>query len=172
MRFVSRKFLSFGAALALGVLAGCTHTDSTATVSEDPPAPTPKKVKGTTLVFAWPFLEPEALPYRGGTTRGTAVTLEKGLSDSWKSLQEDGLSALERDRRAILAMAGDYRVSFQFTETGGFVDGYSPSKPYFSWGTEQVQVLESSERFISLQHTLVMWFFCSKKKMRGSVHIS
>jgi hypothetical protein len=124
------------------------------------------KPSGTTLVFAWPFLKPEQLPYRGGSTQGTEVTLEAGASDSWRELQAENLSALERDRRAILAMAGDYRVSFQFTETAGFYDKYAPSKPYFSWGTECVRVLEDSARFISLQHMLVMWF----KDESGAVH--
>jgi len=55
-------------------------------------------------------------------------------------------------------MAGNFRTSFQFTETAGFTDAYTPPRPYFSWGTEQVAVIEDTEEFISLQHTLVMYF--------------
>ena len=39
---------------------------------------------------------------RGGTTRGANVTLATEPSDAWRALQEPGLSAYERDRRAIL----------------------------------------------------------------------
>ena len=142
-----RLFLSI---LVVG-LTGC------ATLEKSESADYAKESKGT-LVFAWPFLSPEALPYRGGSTKGTPVTLVETPSPEWQALQADNLSALERDRRAILAMAGDYRVSFQFTETAGFVDGYTPSKPYFSWATEHIRVIEEEARFISLQHILAMWF--------------
>ncbi|BDY04406.1 DUF6607 family protein [Ferrimonas sp. YFM] len=73
----------------------------------------------------------------------------------------------ERDRRAILAMAGDFRVSFQFVETAGFVADYLPTAPYFSWGTEHVHVLAEQEDFISLQHTLVMFFETDAGEVHG-----
>ncbi len=109
-------------------------------------------------VFAWPFIEAAEMQPRGGTTKGSKVTLAKEVSPAWKHLQEEGVTKLERDRRAILAMAGDYRVSFDFTEILGFSENYEPPKPYFSWATEKVMVLEEREKFISLQHTLVMFF--------------
>ena len=109
-------------------------------------------------VFAWPFLEWEKMKPRGGTTRGSEVTLLEESRPAWDALQEEGLSKQERDRRAILAMAGEYRVSFDFVETLGFTPDYEPPRPYFSWGTEHVEVLESREDFVSLQHTLVMYF--------------
>ena len=110
------------------------------------------------LPFAWPFIEPEMMISRGGTTQGSEVTLATEPDQRWMDLQEPVLDILERDRRAILAMAGDYRVSFQFTETAGFTDDYQPPRPYFSWGTEHVAVIEDTGEFISLQHTLVMYF--------------
>lgn len=109
-------------------------------------------------VFAWPFTKTAEMQPRGGTTKGTEVVLAKEASSQWKALQEKSISSLEKDRRAILAMEGSYRVSFDFIETMGFVDGYTPQKPYFSWGTEHVQVLKSDEKAISLQHSLVMFF--------------
>ena len=109
-------------------------------------------------VFAWPFAETSEMQPRGGTSRGTEVVLDHEPSEAWKRLQEDADSKLEKDRRAILALAGNYRVSFDFIETMGFEKGYEPKRPYFSWGTEQVQVLVEEEKFISLQHTLVMYF--------------
>ena len=66
------------------------------------------------------------------------------------SLTEDGLSAFERDRLAILAMAGEYRV-LDFIETIGFEDGYVPKAPYQSY-TEHIFVVEDRGSFISLHH--------------------
>ncbi len=109
-------------------------------------------------VFAWPFTETSEMQPRGGTTKGTEVVLAKGPSAEWKKLQDKTLSTLEKDRRAIMAMAGSYRVSFDFMETMGFAKGYTPPKPYFSWGTEHVHILKAEEKSISLQHTLVMYF--------------
>jgi hypothetical protein len=55
-------------------------------------------------------------------------------------------------------MSGGYRVDFDFLETIGFSDDYTRDRPYQSWGTEYVYVLENKPRFISLQHVLVMYF--------------
>ncbi|MGJ8695099.1 MAG: DUF6607 family protein [Verrucomicrobiaceae bacterium] len=109
-------------------------------------------------VFAWPFMEAAEMQPQGGMTKGLEVTLDEEPSKEWTALREKGLEKKERDRRAILAMAGDYRVSFDFVETMGFAKGYKPPKPYFSWGTERVAVLANEPGFVSLQHTLVMYF--------------
>ncbi|MFV0276931.1 MAG: DUF6607 family protein [Parahaliea sp.] len=109
-------------------------------------------------VFAWPFVKSCELAPRGGTTKGPEVTLAEGPSDAWKALQEPGISGKERDRRAILAMAGPYRASFDFIETVGFTGDYKPPRPYRSWGTEYVYVVADEENFISLQHIIVMRF--------------
>jgi len=65
-------------------------------------------------VFAWPFSAVEEMQPRGGTTKGSEVTLDEKPSQAWKDLQALKEDGLEKDRRAILAMAGDYRVSFDF----------------------------------------------------------
>ncbi len=109
-------------------------------------------------VFAWPFTEATEMQPRGGSTQGTKVTLDGDPSEAWKKLQTKAPSKVEKDRRAILALAGSYRVSFDFIETMGFTPNYEPQKPYFSWGTEHVQVLASEKKFVSLQHSLVMYF--------------
>ena len=62
----------------------------------------------------------------------------------------------EQDRAAILAMAGDYKVSFDFTETVPFVAGYELKEPKLSGGHEVVRVIRNDENFISLQHILVV----------------
>jgi hypothetical protein len=107
------------------------------------------------FIFAWP-LDETALKPRGATTRGAPVVLDKAPAEAWQRLREPGLSALERDRRAILAMAGPYRVSFDFLEVVRFDPRLKPDAPYQSWGTENVFVAEDRPDFIALQHILVM----------------
>ena len=75
----------------------------------------------------------------------------------WLALQDPALSKKEKDRTAILAMAGPYRASFEFLETVGYTPDFERSRPYQSWGTEYVYVVEESEDFISLQHIMVMF---------------
>ncbi|MBN7797199.1 DUF6607 family protein [Parahaliea mediterranea] len=108
--------------------------------------------------YAWPFIEEGDMRPRGGSTSGPAVTLDKEPGDAWLALREPGLADKERDRRAILAMAGPYRASFDFIETMGFTPGYTPPRPYQSWGTEYVYVVADEPDFISLQHIMVMVF--------------
>ena len=107
------------------------------------------------FIFAWP-LDEQALKPRGATTRGVPVTLDDAPSPAWQRLREPGLSELERDRRAILAMAGPYRVSFDFLEVVRFDRRLQQDAPYQSWGTEYVFVAEDRPHFIALQHVLVM----------------
>jgi hypothetical protein len=107
------------------------------------------------FIFAWP-LDEKALKPRGATTRGAPVTLDTAPAESWKRLHEPGLSVKERDRRAILAMAGPYRVSFDFLEVVRYDSALKQDAPYQSWGTEYVFVAEDRPDFIALQHILVM----------------
>src|SRR5258705_12881922 len=74
---------------------------------------------GGQFTFAWPLGE-HALKPRGASTRGAPVVLDTAPGAAWKRLREPGLGAFERDRRAILAMAGPYRVSFDFLEVVRF----------------------------------------------------
>jgi hypothetical protein len=130
----------------------------------------PEEKKETPLtghVFAWPFVDWKKMQPRGGTTQGSDVTLLKQPKESWTRLHEAGLTKFEQDRRAILAMAGSYRTSFDFVETLGFAEDYQPKRPYFSWGTEHVVVLEDRPEFISLQHTLVMYFKNEEGETKG-----
>jgi hypothetical protein len=116
--------------------------------------PEPEPVRP--YVFAWPFLDAPMQP-RGGTTRGADVKLATQPSQEWQRLRAPGLAARERDRAAILAMAGDYRTSFDFLETVLFTPGSKPARPYRSWGTERVYVIADRGDFVSLQHVLVMF---------------
>ncbi|MGH7339410.1 MAG: DUF6607 family protein [Candidatus Rokuibacteriota bacterium] len=127
-----------------------------------PPGPTRQ------FTFAWPFREGDGVAPRGGTTKGPPVTLATEPSPAWLSLQEPGLADLERDRRAILAMAGTFRTSFDFLEVVGFRSGFVPDLPYQSWGTEYVYVVRDEPRFVSLQHVLVM-FLEADGKVEGPI---
>ena len=106
-------------------------------------------------IFAWPPEEAKLKP-RGGTTKGAPVTLDREPSEAWRKLREPGLSAKERDRRAILAMAGAYRVTFDFLEVVRFDPALKPDAPYQSWTTEYVFVAEDRPDFIALQHILLI----------------
>lgn len=63
---------------------------------------------------------------------------------------------LEQDRRAIRAMAGTYKVEFNFVETVAMAKGYEAKPPKRSGATELVLVIEDSPRRIELQHILVL----------------
>lgn len=105
--------------------------------------------------FAWRVTD-ESMAPRGGTTHGQAVVLEDTPRAVFARIAEAGIDARERDRRAILAMAGEYRATFDFIEVAGFRGAFVPDRPYQSWGTEKIYVVEESDRFVSLQHLLVM----------------
>jgi hypothetical protein len=115
----------------------------------------PVKDAAPRYTFSWP-LGSGALQPRGGTTKGPAVTLDREASEAWKALQAPGLSNLERDRRAILAMAGEYRVTFDFLEIAQFSAQDEPKAPYQSWGTEKIYVDHDDGKSISLVHILEM----------------
>ncbi|MEA1651649.1 DUF6607 family protein [Nitrospirillum sp. BR 11164] len=65
-------------------------------------------------------------------------------------------TAPERDRKAILGMAGTYKVTFDFRETTSFLPDYTPIPPKVSGGEEVVRVVEDSGSVIRLQHILVV----------------
>lgn len=72
------------------------------------------------------------------------------------SIEQVSPADFEQDRESILAMTGDYKVSFDFTETVSFVEGYELKDPKLSGGYESVRVVEDRGDFISLQHILVV----------------
>lgn len=106
------------------------------------------------FTFAWPLHE-SALKPRGATTQGVPVELDTAPSREWRRLRA-AATAHERDRAAILAMAGEYRVSFDFLEVVRYDPARKPDAPYQSWGTEIVLVSEDGPERIALQHILVM----------------
>ncbi len=110
------------------------------------------------FTFSWQFQDSDAMRPRGGTTKGSTVELSNESNSAWRKLSNEEHSNFERDRHAILSMAGNHRVTFDFIETIVHDPISKPDRPYQSWGTEYVLVIEDNPQFISLQHILVMTF--------------
>ncbi|HET7793558.1 MAG TPA: DUF6607 family protein, partial [Rhizobacter sp.] len=135
---------------ALAFFAAALLAASLATHAAEPAPP-----ESPRYTFSWP-LDGSAPKPRGGSTRGAPVSLDREPSAAWKALQAPGLTPQERDRRAILAMAGSYRVSFDFLEVATYAAPPKPIGPYQSWGTEKVYVDQDEPGFVSLVHILEM----------------
>ena len=87
-----------------------------------------------------------------------ATLLLLAMAASTASLRAQDAPApvdLDADRKAILAMQGEYTVDFAFDETVLLAPGYERAKPQRSGGDEVVIVVEDSPRRIVLQHLLV-----------------
>ncbi len=67
----------------------------------------------------------------------------------------EGSTRQERDRRAILAMRGEYRVDFNFEETVKLAPGYERRDDKVTGGWETVFVISETPTEIVLQHILV-----------------
>lgn len=163
--FRHASILLLSAALAF---SGCQHAPKSETASPSAPVPavTPPATAAPSnaYLFGWGDVPAGIAKPRGGSSRGAPVTLAPAQTLPLPAIA-NAATTFERDRAAILALAGDYRVSFHFLETLGFAPDHEPRQPYHSWATEHVRVIEDSGRFISLQHTLVMFF----KKEDGTV---
>jgi Family of unknown function (DUF6607) len=147
MKIILGAWVVFG---LLATAAGSAEPSGTA-----PSAGKPSAAGASRYTFSWQ-LGPDAPAPRGGTTRGPAIELDNDPTTTWKALQEPRLAPFERDRRAILAMAGDYRVTFDFLEVETFPPQTPRDKPYQSWGTERVYVDADTGKSISLVHILDM----------------
>lgn len=145
MKNAHRQTRQLIALLAAANVFFSAHAQSTATATPTPPRYT----------FSW-RLDDTALKPRGGTTRGAPIVLDRKPSSAWQLLQAPGLTPQERDRRAILAMAGTYRVNFDFLEIDVYAVSGLPAAPYQSWGTEKVYVDKDEPGFVSLVHILEM----------------
>ncbi len=86
------------------------------------------------------------------TTAGTAAS--SGMVPAATPAAER--ARFEQDRKAILAMAGDFDVTFDFRETVSLAPGYELKKPKLSGADEIVRVVEDRGDFISLQQILVL----------------
>jgi hypothetical protein len=64
-------------------------------------------------------------------------------------------AAFTADRQAILAMAGDFKVTFDMQESTAWMEGYQPLERKLSGGFESIRVIEDTGTKIVLQHLLV-----------------
>ena len=62
----------------------------------------------------------------------------------------------QADREAILAMAGEYSVTFDFTEYLPIAEGYELREPKVTPAREVVYVVEDTGEYIALQHLLLV----------------
>ncbi len=69
--------------------------------------------------------------------------------------QDAAKAAFEADRETILAMAGDFKVTFDMQESTPWMAGYTPLERKLSGGYESVRVIEDTGTRIVLQHLLV-----------------
>jgi hypothetical protein len=65
-------------------------------------------------------------------------------------------SKMEQDRAAIKALAGYYKVTFNYAETFAPDTAYKFHPRYHSWGYEWAIVVEDSPKKIAIQHLLVV----------------
>ncbi|MEM0914608.1 MAG: DUF6607 family protein [Planctomycetota bacterium] len=89
-------------------------------------------------------------------TAGLALPAAAGDSDGCMCTGSKTKTAFDKDREAILAQAGDFRVKFQFQETVGIDPEYQVKDPYTAGATEFVELVEDRGDRIILQHVLVM----------------
>lgn len=87
---------------------------------------------------------------------GNSHTDNERISAASPAAPERSATEIEADRKAILAMAGDYKVTFDFQETVSFQEGYTPKERYKTGAHEMVRVIEDTGTYISLQHILVV----------------
>ena len=101
---------------------GGVHAEETVATEEETPSESAYEESQeapveSSYVFGWLDYPSDQPSLRGGTTQGPPVVLASEPSPAWQALQEQGLSNQEQDRRAILALSGEYRVGFDFIET-------------------------------------------------------
>ncbi len=88
-------------------------------------------------------------------TLGAAGCATVPASNAAPAASAEAEAKFGADRAAILAMAGDYRVTFDFIETVSFDKDYALKERKLSGGDEIVRVIADEGDFISLQHILV-----------------
>lgn len=64
--------------------------------------------------------------------------------------------SFSQDRAAILAMAGEFEVDFNFTETVALAPNYELKPPYRANARELVKIVEDRGTDITLQHLLIV----------------
>ncbi len=97
-----------------------------------------------------------ALGLSACATAETGSTAQTAPQMSQSATSADERAQFEADRKAILAMAGEYAVTFAFTETVAIQAGYELAEQKVTPAREVVYVIEDEGDFISLQHLLLV----------------
>jgi hypothetical protein len=88
-------------------------------------------------------------------TGGTAVSATAAAPMA-ASMAERSAAEFEADRQAILAMAGEYTVTFDFSEFMPIEAGYELAEDKTTPAREVVYVIEDDGDYIALQHLLLV----------------
>ena len=102
------------------------------------------------MKFAIPALAAALALGACATTTGTTTDLVESAAAPHSQ------AAFEADRRAILAMQGEYAVTFDFEEIVPIAAGYELAEPKVTPARELVIVVEDTGDFIMLQHLLIV----------------
>ncbi|MAZ90654.1 MAG: hypothetical protein CMF76_01620 [Maricaulis sp.] len=86
----------------------------------------------------------------------TTNTATGGETAAVAPMSERSRALYQQDREAILAMQGEYAVTFDFRETVPVADGYELAEPKLTPAREVVIVVEDTGDFIMLQHLLIV----------------
>jgi hypothetical protein len=89
------------------------------------------------------------------TLAGCATTSTETATAPVAPVTNHSAEAYERDRQAILAMQGEYAVTFDFREMVPIAEGYELAEPKLTPAREVVVVVEDTGDFIMLQHLLI-----------------
>ncbi|MBR9824662.1 MAG: hypothetical protein GYB36_02520 [Alphaproteobacteria bacterium] len=90
----------------------------------------------------------------GALVAGCATT--EAANHAVMPVVERSQAEFERDRQAILAMQGEYAVTFDFIETIAIEPGYELAEDKSTPAREVVIVVEDTGDFIMLQHLLIV----------------
>lgn len=111
----------------------------------------------TPNVFSFLIVGAGALVLTACATTGNETRFASGANTSVVQPSPEALQAtFEADRQAILAMAGEYSVTFDFREYLPIEEGYEIQSPKSTPAREVVYVIEDTGEYISLQHLLLV----------------
>jgi hypothetical protein len=106
---------------------------------------------GTALLMAAAFATSGC-----ATTNMTASTSAGNAAESPKATTARASAPPTADRQAILAMVGEFGVTFAFDETVALAEGYERYEPKRSGAAEAVVLIEDNGERIVLQHLLLV----------------
>lgn len=99
-------------------------------------------------------LSASALALTACATTGSSDTASAAMAAA--PMIERSAAEFEADRDAILAMVGEYAVTFDFTETMPVEAGYELAEDKTTPAREVVYVIEDTGEYIALQHLLLV----------------